>query len=353
MYTEIHYPINRIPAEHLDNYLADGWFRMGQTIFTCWFLFMEKGFFSAIWIRQHLEGFQFKKRHRKLINKNKRLFTHKIGPARIDPAKERLYQMHRVRFNDGVYRTLNQSLMAGANFSIYDTHQIEIFYGDELIAASFFDPGKESIASINGIFNPKYNQYSLGFYTMLLEIEYAIAQGKKYYYPGYVVPGNPRFDYKSRIGAVEYYDFYARQWKAYDALEPKNIPAQLLKGKLNLLQFYLQKLNIKSQIFFFPPYESSGVDPFLEDLLEHPMYLKIYSDKFIHFELFGTYDLVKQEYQLAIYYNLDDFSDWVANNHLSEENGPYSYSIYMLGEVIAEDKSARVITKAVQEFIFG
>ena len=136
MYTEIHYPINRIPAENLDEYLANGWFRMGQTIFTCWFLFMEKGFFSAIWIRQDLQGFKFKKRSRKLMNRNAKLFTYQIGPARIDLKKEKLYKKHRVRFKTGVHRTLNQSLMSGANFSIYDTRQIEVYLGDELVAAS-------------------------------------------------------------------------------------------------------------------------------------------------------------------------------------------------------------------------
>lgn len=353
MYTEIHYPINRIPPEHLDEYLAKGWFRMGQTIFTCWFLFMEKGFFSAIWIRQDLQGYTFKKRLRKLLNRNGRIFNYKIGPARIDPPKERLYQKHRVRFKSGVHRTLNQSLMSGANFSIYDTRQIEIYLGDELVAASFFDIGKTSIASINGIFDPKYDQYSLGFYSMLLEIQYALENGKQFYYPGYVVPGNPRFDYKARIGNVDYYDFFTHKWKSFDSIDLKNIPTQLLKGKLNLLQFFLEKINIKSELFYFPPYESSGVDPFLEDLLEHPMYLKIHSDKFIHFELFGIYNLVKRSYELGIYYNLDDFSDWVAASPLTELNGPYSHNIYMLGEVLTSDPDARVITRAVYEFIYG
>ncbi len=353
MYTEIHYPVHKIPPESLDEYLAKGWFRMGQTIFTCWFLFMEKGFFSAIWIRQDLRDFKFKKRARKLLNRNGRLFTYKIGPAKIDSKKEILFQRHRIRFKAGVHRTLYQSLMGGANFSIYDTQQIEVYLEGQLIAASFFDIGKKSIASINGIFDPYYDQYSLGFYTMLLEMQYALEQGKRYYYPGYVVPGNPRFDYKARIGNVDYYNFYEQQWQPYNKLNIREIPSHLLSGKLSILRYYLEKYPIKSEIFYFPPYESAGVDPFLEDLLKHPMYLKIYSSKFRHFELFAVFDLVKQQYQLGIYYNLDDFSDWVIGQNVLAKSGSYTYSIYMLGEVIAESKEVKQIAQAVYEFIYG
>ena len=39
-------------------------------------------------------------------------------------------------------------------------------------------------------------KYSLGFYTMLLEIDFGIKSGAEYYYPGYVVPNYFKFDYK-------------------------------------------------------------------------------------------------------------------------------------------------------------
>jgi len=261
LYTEVHYPLRKIPPKKLDEYLAEGWFRMGQTIFTCWFLFMERGFYSAIWIRQDLENFTFKKRSRKIMNRNG---------------------------------------LSGASFSIYDTRQIEIYDGDKLIAASFFDVGLESVASISGIFDPAYGQHSLGFYTMLLEMQFSLDQGKRFYYPGYIVPGNPRFDYKARIGAVDYYNLYTKKWYPLEDMDVQQIPSTLL-----------------------------------EDLLKHPMYLRCISTKFRHFDLFAVYDLVAQKYQLGIYYNLDDFSDWMANKDAQAE-GPFSYSIYMLGEVISE-----------------
>jgi len=353
LYTEVHYPLRKIPPKKLDEYLAEGWFRMGQTIFTCWFLFMERGFYSAIWIRQDLENFTFKKRSRKIMNRNGRAFTYKIGSAVIDRPKEILYQKHRVRFNSGgVYRSLRQSLLSGASFSIYDTRQIEIYEGDKLIAASFFDVGLESVASISGIFDPEYGQHSLGFYTMLLEMQFSLDQGKRYYYPGYIVPGNSRFDYKARIGAVDYYNLYTKKWYPLEDMDEQQIPSSLLRGKLDILKFYLDKKGIASEIFYFPPYESAGIDPLLEDLLKHPMYLRCVSTKFRHFDLFAVYDLVAQKYQLGIYYNLDDFSDWMTNKD-AQTGGPFSYSIYMLGEVISEKDMPKSMAEDVYEFIHG
>ena len=65
MFTEIHFPIEILPKE-LDNYLARGWFRMGQMIFTCHVLCFKDQVYSTVWIRLELDSYYFEKKHAKI-----------------------------------------------------------------------------------------------------------------------------------------------------------------------------------------------------------------------------------------------------------------------------------------------
>ena len=49
---------------------------------------------------------------------------------------------------------------------------------------SVFDMGATALQSIIGMYDPDYNEDSLGVYTMLLEVEWAIEQGYELYYIG-------------------------------------------------------------------------------------------------------------------------------------------------------------------------
>ena len=211
MFTVCHYP-TRLTASQLDTYLTDGWFRMGQTIFTCFYLDIEEGIFPTIWLRKPLDNSGFKKSHRKLIRKIENQFRITIQQAEITEEKEKLYEIHKLRFNGPVAISLQEALLDNSPHNIYNTWEINIFDGERLIAASFFDLGETSAASIKGIFHPDYEKYSLGFYTMLKEIEFLQAEGFEYYYPGYFVVDYPKFDYKLRIGNLEFLDTSDMSW---------------------------------------------------------------------------------------------------------------------------------------------
>jgi len=251
MFTICHYP-TKLSHDQLDEYLAKGWFRMGQTIFTCFYLDIEEGIFPTIWLRKRLADHQFKKSHRKLIRKVEKNFRTEVKPAVIDAEKEALYQVHKLRFNGPVAVNLYEALMDNAASNIYDTWETCIYDGDRLIAASFFDLGTKSAASIKGIFHSDYDAYSLGFYTMLKEIDFLQKQGFDYYYPGYFVVDYPKFDYKLRVGTLEYLDTQQMSWVDLNEMQLSELAPVKLKTILSQMQQILTHHGIFHEMLFFP-----------------------------------------------------------------------------------------------------
>lgn len=272
MYTELHSPFFIHPKE-LDAYLEKGWFRMGQMIFTCHVLCFNNEVYSTVWMRLDLKDFKFKKRMRKILNRNDRLFTIKINEPDFEGERQRLYEKHKRRFEGYIPGTLKESLFGMEEDNIYNTKEIAVYDGDRLIAISYFDIGSKTMASIMGLFDPDYEKYSLGIYTMIKEVEYGIEQGLRYYYPGYVVPRYGKFDYKLRIGPMDFYDVPSKTWKPYEEMILERLPSETIYAKLEELSavFDANQLNYKKLTYPFFDKEFYGHNT--ESLLQSPLIL--------------------------------------------------------------------------------
>ena len=93
MFAQIHSPDFLEPFE-LDAYLAKGWFRMGQDIFTCNVLHFKRVFYSAIWLRIPLANYQKDNAFQRLLKLNAG-FQIRIQPAEITAEKEALYTKYK------------------------------------------------------------------------------------------------------------------------------------------------------------------------------------------------------------------------------------------------------------------
>lgn len=263
-------PTELLP-EHLDAYLAHGWYRMGQGIFTTHFLTFQGDFFSALWLRLPLEGYTFKKRTARLIRQNLARFRCEFHPASIDEEKEALYQLYREDFPAPLSNSLSQSLLNGQNKNIFQTLEFRVYDGQKLVALSYFDLGVNSSASILGIYHPGYKKDSLGFFTMLMEIVYSMERGLHYFYPGYVAPGYPRFDYKLRIGEIEYLSMDKGTWKPYHTLDPSEVPLQKMKDKLRELINTLNEAGIPTHLYYYTLFESNLLGFWPSAFLDYPV----------------------------------------------------------------------------------
>lgn len=300
MFTQFHNPPN-LHGEILDIYLANGWFRSGQYIYTSKILNFEGELFSPIRIRLPLENYTFRKSLRKIWNKNQKFQTifHK---AFINKEKEDLYKRYKTRLDGYVAKTLKDSLQEGGETTVYDTYEAAVYDDGKLIAVSYFDLGENSIASIKGIFDLEYSSYSLGIYTMLAEIEYGKKNGFKYYYPGYVIPGYPKFDYKLRIGTVDYYKAEFDLWLPFEKMKNEELPSVVIENQIVTMSHALEKAELNHKIYFYPLFDKGYLGNIGELAeLKTPIFIKI---KNLIFEgekrnIVIEYDLQKQVFRLG------------------------------------------------------
>ena len=343
MFADKHYPEN-LNLWELDHYLEKGWYRMGQVIFTTHFLFFGSEVYSAIWIRLPLLNYQFKGANRKLLNKIKAQFRIEIRPAELNQEKDLLYALYAENFDGNLAPNLNDMLLEFSEESIYDTWEIAVYDQDLLIACSFFDRGFNAIASIFAMYHPDYEKCSLGYFTLLAEIDYAIIHSYFYFYPGYVVPGNKRFDYKLRIGEVEYFDLKSEKWIDYKRLDFEKIPIYQIDRKINSIKEYFVANHIFPQKMYYSFFEINLVSLGLvgkSDYQEYPIILLIPETNYVIitfdprtelYHLIKCKDLFEEKQFLIDYimlkYEPDSFFNHLVLIETILESSPNIHTIY-------------------------
>ena len=337
MFTVRHYPTELSPAE-LDQYLARGWFRMGQLIFTTRFIFFNQRLYTCVWLRLPVGEYRPKKRLRKLMRRNAARFRVEYGPMRIDRDKEVLYLRYRIDRDRFSTESLQSSLLDYNGNSVYDTWESRVYDGDKLIAFSLFDLGKTSIESITGVYDPDYSQYSLGLYTMLLEVEFAQQRGMAFYYPGYVVPGYEPFAYKTRIGE-EQLEFYLPDediWEPYLHLDEDEVASVRMIERLNVLLDALKIAGIPALRRIYPPHdihmhmiEEEGITA-----MAFPIFVQVYPTSLALSQAFCVhYDFRVNEYVLQQYIVYSD----IARNYNIRRKKPQDYRA-ICTNILIEDR---------------
>lgn len=195
-------------GSELDACLANSWYRMHQTIFTTTHLLHEE-VYRVHWLRFPLSDVKSHTSHRRIrrLNASCRVVIEDLKAIR--PAHEELFRRYRASINFEGASSIHHALYGeeGSGQTIFRTKTISVFDNDKLIAAGYFDLGQVAGTSILHFFDPAYKGRSLGKYLVLLTVDYLQAVGYEFYYPGYVVAGNSKMDYKLFLGKESAYYF--------------------------------------------------------------------------------------------------------------------------------------------------
>jgi arginine-tRNA-protein transferase len=215
----------------LDHLLALGWYRMNQYIFTTSHLQYED-LYRVHWLRYSIAEIKEHASHRRIRKQNTdfRFILNDLDT--ISAEHEELYSRYRASITFNGAESIQDSLFGDnpTDTSIYQTKCISIFHNNKLIAGGYFDVGEQSAASILHFFDPDYKGYSLGKYLILLTLDYLKANGFRFYYPGYIVEGLPKMDYKLFLGRkdAQYFDPETISWKYFqeDILVRADTPSE-------------------------------------------------------------------------------------------------------------------------------
>ena len=207
-----------VTPEQMDSLLAEGWRHFGTKFYRYSLNIYRNRIVRVMPLRIRLADFRLSKSQRRILRRNDDLAC-SVAPIEITDEIHELFAAHKQRFASDIPPSLFTFLSTQPAVVPCPALAVTARLGDRLLTASFFDAGSGSISSIYGIFDPLETSRSLGIYTMLKEIEWAIDNGRQYYYPGYAYDGESFYDYKKRFSALERYDWYG-SWVDYTELPP-------------------------------------------------------------------------------------------------------------------------------------
>lgn len=197
---------------------ATGWRHFGRMFFRYNLTLSGAAIQHIVPLRVDLKQFHLSKSQRRVLRKNADV-TCIISGAEITDELHEMFQRHKGRFKDNVPDSLHSFLADDPSAGPCECLMVKCLLDGQCVAASYFDVDQDAISSVYGLFDPEFGSRSLGLLTMLLEMEWAVAQGKQWYYPGYATLEASHYDYKKQFSGLQGYDWSSDTWMPYEAMQ--------------------------------------------------------------------------------------------------------------------------------------
>ncbi|MCK6602591.1 MAG: arginine-tRNA-protein transferase [Bacteroidetes bacterium] len=207
-----YFTADSVPPVGFDQLLEAGWRHFGEYFFRYDRQQTSGGATQTIVpLRVDLSRWRLSSSQKKNLKRNQDLKV-RIGPTFFHRDLEDLFHRHRSRFTEHAPEALTDFLSFRPASVPVENQSVVVFQEDRLVAASFLDIGSWSTSSIYGVFDPGLMQRGLGIFTMLIELQFSLKTGKKYYYPGYATEEPSVYDYKKQFHGLERYSWETGVW---------------------------------------------------------------------------------------------------------------------------------------------
>jgi leucyl-tRNA---protein transferase len=216
-YLRAEYIENLTPTDW-ENMVLTAWERVGMSFLRkrrrLLFRFNDMRFYEIMPLRFRLSpDFQFSKSQKNIKKRNADL-TLRFQPANITPEKLLMFdRWYADRFHD--QRDIGIWLNSPKAFLLME---LSVYKEEKLVACSFFDVTPTLQYSVMAMYDPEESKRSLGIFTLICEVEHAIAHKKTFHSPGYAWH-TTQYDYKKRFHNTETFDWDAEKWVQQDRLK--------------------------------------------------------------------------------------------------------------------------------------
>ena len=225
---------NRYPDTALDIYLSQGWFRSQGTMFITYFMCMDEAINSIVPLRIVLDDYTMSK---SLVKRLRRMDDFSFSVVPFFPDAEFFDLLQQYEKYEAFGYQLDQFESYRVFPPLFHTKALQIRHEGRLVACGLLDLGRKAAMGILNIYHPDYARYSPGMLLIATKLNWCRHNRFTYFYPGYFVPGNYRFDYKLTLApqATEYIDFLTGTWKPI-AEKPDAWPADTIRTRLQHLR---------------------------------------------------------------------------------------------------------------------
>ncbi len=206
------YPMAKLDGVEFDRYLALGRRRSSSFLYhtAC------PSCSACEPARVLVEEFVWTDSMKRVLKRGDRELRIVVDLPKVDQTRVDLFNAHRLQRGLGKDDELETVSDYGHGFveTCCDSIELSFWKENRLVGVSIVDCGQQSVSAVYTFFDPKEARLSLGTYSILRQIDWTIASGRRYLYLGMYVGDNSHLRYKARFTPQE--RFIEGQWVRFD-----------------------------------------------------------------------------------------------------------------------------------------
>ena len=184
---------------------------------------------------------------------------------------------------------------------------------------------------------------------MLKEIEFGLASNIKWFYPGYILDKDSSFDYKLRLGNMEYYT-PAKRWANIDKFDPNNTIGHDVRSATQKLSHALENENIPHKTWLHPYFSMGYMGPWNAYFMRSPAPIELGHD--LGGMMVTAYSTEEKAYSLFRIHPCPDgpqFLNLEASKEFSNSE-EYLNHLYQIGDIILEHGTIEVLLTQIRNW---